>query len=82
MFELQMIDIKNEYYISMFLGIISLGILYIENIVNKKKINSENYLKLFITVIVSSALSIYLSKMVGIENLKINEDILVGDPDF
>ena len=77
-----MIDIKNEYYISMFLGIISLGILYIENIVNKKKINSENYLKLFITVIVSSALSIYLSKMVGIENLKINEDILVGDPDF
>jgi len=77
-----MIDIKNEYYISMFLGIISLGILYIENIVNKKEINSENYLKLFITVIVSSALSIYLSKMVGIENLKINEDILVGDPDF
>ena len=82
MFELQMIDIKNEYYISIFLGIISLGILYIENIINKKKINSENYLKLFITVIVSSALSIYLSKMISIENIKINEDILVGDPDF
>ena len=82
MFELQMIDIKNEYYISMFLGIISLGILYIENIINKKKINSENYLKLFITVIVSSALSIYLSKMISIENIKINEDILVGYPDF
>ena len=77
-----MIDIKNEYYISIFLGIISLGILYIENIINKKKINSENYLKLFITVIVSSALSIYLSKMISIENIKINEDILVGDPDF
>lgn len=82
MFELQMIDIKNEYYISMFLGIISLGILYIENIINKKKINSENYLKLFISVIISSALSIYLSKTLDIENIKINEDILVGDPNF
>ena len=77
-----MIDIKNEYYISIILGIISLGLLYIENIVNKKKINSENYLKLFISVIISSALSIYLSKTLDIENIKINEDILVGDPNF
>lgn len=77
-----MIDIKNEYYISIILGIISLGLLYIENLVNKKKINSENYLKLFISVIISSALSIYLSKTLDIENIKINEDILVGDPNF
>ena len=63
-----MIDIKNEYYISIILGIISLGLLYIENLVNKKKINSEDYLKLFISVIISSALSIYLSKMISIEN--------------
>lgn len=77
-----MIDIKNEYYISIFLGIISVGLLYIENIINKKNIKSENYLKLFSIVIASSALSIYLSKSIGLENIKINEDILIGEPNF
>jgi len=77
-----MIKIENEYYIPMFLGILSIGILYLENIINNKKKNLDNFLKLLIIVIVTSVLTIYLCKTVVVSNIKITEDILTGDPNF
>lgn len=64
--------------ISIFMGILSILILVIEKYINKVERKREDYLKLFILVVIFNMIGIFIYT----DLMKKGEDIMIGEPDF
>lgn len=73
-----LLNLKGTYLLVIVLIILAMVCVYIDSVINKKKLNSSNYIKIGILVGVISMICIYINTIKG----SIQESIHTGSAPF